>query len=73
METTTQRTTAEALEAAIEHALSMSQGFHEILLASTGPPDGLMAFRELEDYWLGKAKRLEARRRSLQDAPLPTR
>ena len=73
METTTLPTAAEALEAAIEHALSMSQGFHDMLRASADPPDRLMAYREQEDRWLAIAKRAELRYRRLQDASLPTR
>ena len=73
METTAQRTAAEALEAEIEHALSMSQGFNEMLRASTDPPDRLMVYREQEDRWLAIAKRAELRYRRLQDASLPTR
>ncbi len=71
MELLTQPTAAEALEAEIEHALSMRAGFHEMLRASTDPPDRLMAYREQEDRWLAIAKRLEARRRSLVQPSMP--
>jgi len=73
METTTQPTAAEALEAEIEHALSMSQGFHEMLASASDPPDRLMVYRKQEDRWLGIAKRKELRYRRLQDASLQTR
>lgn len=73
MELLTQPTAAQALEAEIEHALSMSQGFHDLIRKSTDPPDRLMAYREQEDRWLAKAKRAELRYRRLQDASLPTR
>ncbi len=66
-------TQMKALEAEIEHALSMSQGFHEMLRASTDPPDRLMVYREQEDRWLAIAKRAELRYQRLQDASLPTR
>jgi hypothetical protein len=51
----------------------MSQGFHDMLRASTDPPDRLMAYREQEDRWLAIAKRAELRYRRLQDASLQTR
>lgn len=73
MELLTQPTAAEALEAEIEHALSMRAGFHEMLRNNTDPPDRLLAIAEQEERWLAKAKRAELRRRRLQDASLPTR
>lgn len=73
METTTQPTAAEALEAEIEHALSMRAAFHEMLCGTTAPPDKLQALLDLENAWLAKAKRAELRYRRLQDASLPTR
>ena len=66
-------TAAEALEAEIEHALSMSAGYRELIRTSTDPPDRLMAYREQEDRWLAIAKRAELRYRRLQDASLQTR
>lgn len=71
MELLTQPTAAEALEAGIEHALSMRAAFHEMICGTTAPPDKLQALLDLENAWLAKAKRLEARRRSLVQPSMP--